>query len=108
MVALEPTTIKYHTLPYAPRIRESVAEMSRLINAALVDKSFCGRLLSEPASAIENGYNGEIFRLSSLETEFVFSVKADSLTDFAIRWLKFSNDMVATAEFMDEMLPIRN
>jgi hypothetical protein len=108
MVALEPTTRTVHTLPYAPRIRENVAEMSRLINAALVDQSFCSRLLSEPASAIENGYNGEKFSLSSLETEFVFSVKANSLTDFAIRWTKFSTDMISTAEYMDVMIPIRN
>lgn len=40
MVALEPTTRTVHTLPYAPRIRENVAEMSRLINAALVDEFF--------------------------------------------------------------------
>jgi len=108
MVALEPTTRTVHTLPYAPRIRENVAEMSRLINAALVDESFCSKLLSEPASAIKDGYNGENFSLSSLESEFVSSVKAVSLTDFAVRWTKFSNDMVSTADYMDVVIPIRN
>jgi len=82
--------------------------MSRLINAALVDQTFCNLLLSEPASAIEQGYNGEDFRLSRLETEFVLSVQAESLTDFAIRWTKMCTDLVSTAEFMDVMLPVRS
>ncbi len=106
MVALETSTFIKHTLPFGPRIKENVAEMSRLINAALVDETFCRKLLFEPESAISAGYNGEIFRLSSFEAKFVLSVKAESLTDFAVRWTKSSDELVSTAEFMDEMLPV--
>ena len=106
MVALEPNTYIQHTLPFAPRIRENVAEMSRLINAALVDKAFCSKLLFEPALAITNGYNGEHFSLSSLENQFVLNVKAESLADFASRWTKYANDLISTADFMDTMLPV--
>ncbi len=107
MVALEPNAFVQHRIPFAPRIRENVAEMSRLINAALVDQSFCSLLLSRPAAAIEKGYNGEAFNLSRLEKEFVLSVQANSLTDFAIRWSKYSKDMVSIAEFIDVLLPNR-
>jgi hypothetical protein len=107
MVALEPTIFIQHKLPFAPRIRENVAEMSRLINAALVDQTFCSLLLSSPATAIKKGYNGEVFNLSGLEKQFVLSVQAKSLTDFALRWSKYSKDLVSTAEFIDAMLPNR-
>jgi hypothetical protein len=107
MVALEPNTFIQHKLPYAPRIREHVAEMSRLINAALVDQTFCNKLLCDPESAIQHGYNGEVFNLSRLETDFVLHAQAESLTDFAVRWTKFSSELVSTAEFMDVMVPVR-
>jgi hypothetical protein len=107
MVALETTTFIQPQLPFAPRIQEKVAEMSRLINAALVDKTFCSSLLFTPALAIKDGYNGEIFHLSSAEQDFVMSVRAQSLTDFAQRWTKYSRDLISTAEFLDSMLPNR-
>jgi hypothetical protein len=107
MVALEPNTVMQHTLPFAPRIRENVAEMSRLINAALVDQNFCNRLLFDPEMAIQNGYNGEKFSLSSLEIEFVLNVRAETLNEFAVRWSKCSRDLISTAEYMDVMLPVR-
>jgi hypothetical protein len=106
MVALETSTFIQHTLPFAPRIRENVAEMSRLINAALVDEAFCRTLLLDPESAIGAGYNGEYFHLSSFESQFVLDVKAESLADFAIRWTKCADELVSTAEFMDQMLPV--
>jgi hypothetical protein len=107
MVALESNTFTEHTLAYAPRIRENVAEMSRLINAALVDATFCNRLLFKPELALQQGYNSEIFHLSSIETEFVLSVKAKTLADFAVRWTKCSDKFVVTSEFMDVMVPVR-
>jgi hypothetical protein len=107
MVALEPNTFIQHQLPFAPRVRENIAEMSRLINAALVDQTFCKALLSTPDSALAKGYNGEIFHLSRTEKEFVLTVRAQSLTDFAQRWTKYTKDLVSTAEFLDSMLPNR-
>ena len=107
MIALEPALF-FRTAPaYAPRIRNCVAEMSRLINAALVDQSFCSLLLDKPAQALKQGYHGEVFKLSNLETQFVLHVQAGSLTDFAMRWSKYSKDLVSTAEFIDIMLPNR-
>jgi hypothetical protein len=107
MLALETTTFIQHTLAFPARIREDVAEMSRLINAALVDSSFCSLLLYKPAQALKQGYLGEVFNLSELETQFVIQARANSLTDFAMRWSNYSKDMVSTAKFIDIMLPNR-
>jgi hypothetical protein len=107
MVALEFNTYAQRTLPFAPRIRKNVAEMSRLINAALVDRSFCDTLLYNPVKALKDGFNGEAFELSRFEADFVLSVNAGSLDDFALRWTKCSTDIVRTAEYMDAMLPVR-
>ncbi len=74
------------------QIREEMAEMSRLISAALVDQGFCRLLLSNPLAALSRGYNGETFELSAVERSFVLSVQAESLTDFAARWVKQASE----------------
>jgi hypothetical protein len=106
MLALETSTFIQHTLPFAPRIRENVAEMSRLINAALVDENFCRTLLEDPESAIGAGYNGENFQLSSFEAKFVRNVKAESLVDFAVCWTKYASELFSPAEFIDTKLQV--
>jgi hypothetical protein len=62
-------------------------EISRLINAALVDLVFCDLLLTKPSIALAQGYNGESFDLSPKAKEFVLTHKALSLHDFATSWL---------------------
>jgi len=101
MVALDPITMVQHRLPFAPRIRENVAEMSRLVNAALVDRSFCSLLLSRPDSALEKGFNGEVFNLSPSEKEFVLNVQAKSLDDFVIRAMMPSKVSKSAASMMN-------
>jgi hypothetical protein len=58
-------------------------ELSRLITAAVVNRSFCNLLLANPATALAAGYNGEPFHLATEEQEFVLSIRATSLIDFA-------------------------
>jgi hypothetical protein len=60
-------------------------EMSRLVTAAVVNKKFCDLLLTSPAAALAAGYNGESFYLTPQEQEVVISIRASSLTDFAIQ-----------------------
>lgn len=60
-------------------------ELSRLITAAVVNQKFCNLLLASPAIALAAGYNGESFRLTPGEQELVVSIRASSLTDFAIQ-----------------------
>ena len=80
------------------RVREGMAEMSRLVSAALVDQGFCRLLLSNPLAALSRGYNGETFDLSAVERSFVLSVQAESLTDFASRWVMLAGEHSATED----------
>lgn len=61
----------------------SGSELSRLLTAAVVNRGFCKLLLTNPASALEKGYNGESFRLGREEHDLVLSIHAKSLADFA-------------------------
>jgi len=61
------------------------AELSRLITAAVVSQKFCDLLLSDPAMALATGYGGESFSLSAEEQELILSIRATSLTDFAMQ-----------------------
>jgi hypothetical protein len=60
-------------------------EISRLLTAAIVNQSFCHLLLTNPASALAKGYNGEAFRLEHEERDRVLSIQAHSLADFALQ-----------------------
>ena len=74
--------------PRSPVASSNGAELSRLMNAALVSVEFCNLLLNDPASALTEGYNGESFRLAASDQELVLSIKASSLNDFALQLAK--------------------
>ena len=58
-------------------------EVSRLLTAAVVNKRFCKLLLSNPASALASGYNGESFSIEREEKDFIVSIQAKTLAEFA-------------------------
>ncbi|MCJ7518592.1 MAG: hypothetical protein MUO42_02845 [Anaerolineaceae bacterium] len=58
-------------------------ELSRILSAAVVNSHFRSILLSDPISAIANGYSGESFSLGEKEQERLGSIRANSLADFA-------------------------
>jgi hypothetical protein len=60
-------------------------ELSRLLTAAVVNRGFCKLLLTNPASALERGYNGESFRLGREERDLILSIRAKSLAEFAMQ-----------------------
>jgi hypothetical protein len=70
---------------HTPGTLSNDAELSRLINAAVVSMEFCNLLLSNPASALAEGYNGESFRLTGKDHALVLSIKATSLHEFALQ-----------------------
>jgi len=74
-----------------PHAKTSVdpGAVSRLINAALVDRAFELLLLTDPVNALSSGYNGESFQLAEGEREFILSIRAGSLADFAAQWIKY-------------------
>ena len=75
--------------PPISKIPVDPSAVSRLINAALVDRAFEYLLLTDPASALASGYNGESFKLAEGEQEFILSIRAGSLADFAAQWIKY-------------------
>jgi hypothetical protein len=60
-------------------------ELSRLMNAAIISREFRELLLTDPAAALATGCNGESFCLTPEEERLVFSIRASSLTDFAVQ-----------------------
>lgn len=58
-------------------------EVSKLLTAAVVSKAFCQLLLTNPAQALEDGYNGMRFALSNQEKELLLSIRAKSLSELA-------------------------
>jgi hypothetical protein len=68
------------------RVRETLSdssEINRLLAAAAVSSRFCSLLLSDPARAIDEGFAGERFLLSADEQDFIVSLRAASLKEFA-------------------------
>jgi hypothetical protein len=61
------------------------ANLSRLITAAVINQSFRSLLLSNPEKALTTGFNGEAFRLDRDERELVLSIRATSLSEFAVK-----------------------
>jgi hypothetical protein len=59
------------------------AGLSGLFAAAVVSRSFCNLLLSNPARALEQGYMGRTFPLSAEVTSLIVSLNAQSLKDLA-------------------------
>lgn len=58
-------------------------ELSRLIAAAVVNKTFCHALLTNPAHALNKGFCNERFNLTSAESALVMAIRATNLVDFA-------------------------
>lgn len=58
-------------------------ELSRILSAAVVNSHFRSMLLSDPISAITNGYSGESFSLGAKEQERLRAIRANNLADFA-------------------------
>jgi hypothetical protein len=101
MTILKASPATYKTVKQAPSSPEmgsrsplvmtvalEAVEMSKVVAAAIVDEKFRDLLLSNPAAALLNGYNGQTFNLGSEEKEFILSVQAVSLTDFASQWVR--------------------
>ena len=59
--------------------------ISRLLAAAVINKGFCDLLLSDPGLALAQGYQGEEFPLDFDQQALVLSIRADSLSDFALQ-----------------------
>ncbi len=77
-----------HTPSRSSYISTNGGELSRLISAAIVNKEFCELLLTSPKVAIATSYYGEPFHLTTEEQKLVLSIRAATLTDFAMQLAK--------------------
>ncbi|MBX2999187.1 MAG: hypothetical protein KF893_11805 [Caldilineaceae bacterium] len=57
-------------------------DLNRLLSAAVVNQRFCQLLLTEPATALALGFNGESFALPTEEESLVLSIRATTLQSF--------------------------
>jgi len=55
----------------------------QVLVAAVINPSFQDRLLHEPLTAIEEGFNGQKFWLSAEELDILIAIQADSIETFA-------------------------
>jgi hypothetical protein len=58
-------------------------EYSKLLTAAVINARFCHHLLTDPAKALANGFNGESFELDKELRDHILAIKANSLPEFA-------------------------
>lgn len=79
-----PQTYQKSVLPL--RVAESprnLAGVSKLFEAAVVNRQFCQLLLSQPEAALQQGYLGNSFDLTLEEQALIVSIQANSLPDLA-------------------------
>lgn len=79
-----PQTYQRSLLPL--RIAETpknVAGLSKLFEAAVLNRQFCQLLLSQPEAALGQGYMGNTFDLTSEEQALLISIQANSLPELA-------------------------
>lgn len=79
-----PQTYQKSVLPL--RVVESprnLTGLSKLFEAAVVNRQFCQLLLNQPETALQQGYLGNSFDLTREEQALIVSIRANSLPDLA-------------------------
>jgi hypothetical protein len=79
-----PQTYQKSVLPL--RVAETsrnLVGLSKLFEAAVVNRQFCQLLLSRPETALQQGYLGNSFDLTLEEQSLIVSIQAKSLPDLA-------------------------
>jgi len=61
------------------------AEFSRILSAAVINRSFRKMLLADPLKAIASGYSGEKFDINNNQKNKLAAIRANSLADFALQ-----------------------
>jgi len=84
MIKEFPTTT---SLPRTPARKQSASTggLSRLLAAAVVNKTFRELLLTRPDAALQQGYLGEDFKLSREDQRRVLNIHARDLADLALQ-----------------------
>ncbi len=78
-----PQTYQKSMLPLQIAETSSLVGLSKLFEAAVVNRQFCQLLLNQPETALRQGYLGNSFDLSLEERALITSIQANSLPDLA-------------------------
>jgi hypothetical protein len=81
-------------------------EVSKLLTAAVVSKAFCQLLLTNPAQALEDGYNGMRFALSNQEKELLLSIQAASLSELASQINNRNGNIAQSAPLVSPLMQV--
>lgn len=65
------------------------SEISRILNAAVINEPFCQMLLDSPEHAIEAGFHEEYFNVDAQEMARLEAIHASNLVDFATEVINF-------------------
>jgi hypothetical protein len=93
-------------LSHTSDVLPSGRELSRLINAAVISPEFCRLLLTNPATALALGYNGNLFYLTSEERDLILSIHASSLVDFACQITNRTQDIAPMGRSRSHWQPV--
>lgn len=73
----------------------SQTDLNRLVCAGVISQKFRAYLVRDPLGAVDAGYYGEHFQLTTVEREFLASIRADDFEVF----------VQALAEWMQQHYP---
>jgi hypothetical protein len=75
-------TMHYHA---QQDLREIHPEYSRILSAAVINRNFREKLLTDPVQAVASGFNGESFHLTENEKKELTALKGLTLSEFALQ-----------------------
>jgi hypothetical protein len=78
--------------PPIPKTSSTSSELRRLLAAAVINQEFCDLLLDNPQIAIVTGYQGEAFYLETEVIQWITSIRATNLVDFALQLTDWEDD----------------
>jgi hypothetical protein len=87
-----------------PQTHHHSCNISRVLAAAVINKGFRELLLSDPARALSQGFQGEEFPLDYDQKALIKSIRAESLSDFALQITSFQE--TGAAGCSTEWIPV--
>ena len=84
-------------------------DLNRLLSAAVVNRSFCRKLLAAPTEAVAEGYNGYRFMLTEREMDVLDAIRAQTIADFAqeLIWRLSQNEVPSKPRLVGVKAQIR-
>jgi len=78
-------TTFFPSLSARDQVKKAASGLGHLLSAAVISPRFQQTLLEDPLSALNDGYQGSRFELSSEERERILSAQAHSLAELVTK-----------------------